>query len=1033
MNQLLAEAPNDELSALVCSAGKARMWNRVPLSALVAGSVRDGVMSVVRDLCSSLGYAPGLRLEERADGGWQLALADPSGDEVLVPVADDDGFAWPLTLVDRAQKHLPPSADVPWVAGPSERSLRADLDRYVRDALSLGAEETAKVLLTLRLLGLRALDVSVFRRMVVQYACLHLAGQFEAWFKWTTLMYWFSCMSVGRVEYKNVSSEPGGLLLSSVKPKRPEGLTAFIAGAIGPGNVYRFLTDCRRQCRVRGSLRDWSVPDTIKQMKDQCAPVTARLRDAALREHRRVLTQPVQHSELDRIRLRLVALSCEAVVDSIYPRESLGMGPHTYQRATATTQVLVQTPSCSASFEKGRSEGGAVSSIMTRLDTLLPSPATEPTRCAGGDMMPSPYVSHELRHGADWVPDERERDDDASHSSGSDLSDPLTLLPASAESARLAVSAAVLDWRIRRMRKGGPPRRIKCTPLVVADPCKARPITKGESIPYWLALHLQRCLHGNLRRHPNFVLTGTMLDPEIVERVVLPGHSYGQHLFSADFKSATDLLDPWVSRRIAHLISDRLGLHRVMREIFDASLVGHEIHWDALYGGTGIQMRGQLMGSPTSFPVLCIANAACIHAAYSLHLEEILDAENGGLHYSCGCMKFLGRFVRTENGRRVPCPIPLMSKGRPVLPFLVNGDDALSTGCMGFYAHLTSFYSAAGLQLSPGKNIVSDVFAEMNSVRMIVHHDDRPGPFLEHGHGYRATPVPCVMSGIAFTPTRDDRLDPLAEIESLADVAWQLIDRGWPEWREDLLATFVAGRPELLHPALRRIPWWGPKCLGCLGLPPFPRRGRLAWSPEQLKWMAYFRGLSTGRLEEEWRNVWRRGKTISAPVHDFVSRHLKGIDGYWVDIAENDWEQPEAPSDAQYAAIAQAAVFGHRLLPSDRSVDVSARGQAITSFVDKTWRKAQRVPDHMSDWSSIQRALHARRAPRKWVYDSSELTPVYLDLRDLAVLNSGSIVLPPESNFGYGRAADAPLAGFSKPSWLRDDEPFFQFPEVANP
>lgn len=977
------------------------MWNRASASTLVAASARDGVMTVIEGLCSTLGFDSAYALEERTNGGWQLVLADPVGGRQVVPVPDPEAFRFPLTLVERSKELLRADTVDCDVANVNLGRHNRDVRDYFRTACDLAVEETSKVLLTLRVLGLRSLDVSVFRRMVVQYGCLHLAGQFEAWFKWTTLMYWFSCMSTGRLDYKNVRSEEGAILQLSVQPKRPDGLTAFVAGTIGPGCVYRFLVHSREMCRTRGQLRDWVIPDTIKQMKDQCAPVTAVLKDSALIDHRKVLTSPLVHHGSQGPLLSELSESLRAVVHSIYPDERLEFGPQPVQRTSASTRVPVQTPSCSASFEKGRSEGGAVTSIMTRLSDHLPPPATQPNRRAAGVQVTEPLPSRDIRR---FVPEMCEQcpDGHSLPSDGTRSDDELHDVPEAADACRTAITYARADWHIRLMTSKylDRPRRIRCTPLIVCDPCKARPITKAESLPYWLALHLQRCLHGNLRKHPNFVLTGTMLDPEIVEEVVLPAHSHGQSLFSADFKSATDLIDPMLCRLTAGLISDRLGLHHVFHEIFQSSLVGHEIHWDSLYGGVGIQRRGQLMGSPTSFPVLCIINAACIHAAYTLHLREIADGLNGhsdctGYHVvrpSCKCLRFLAPYLGLKHGRHIAKPIPLLRSGRPSLPFLVNGDDALSTGCMGFYAHLTAFYRAAGLQLSPGKNIVSTCIAEMNSVRMVVHHDDRPGPLLERGHGYRATPIPCVMSGIAFTPTRDDRLDPLAEIESLSDVAWQLIDRGLPEWRGELLDLFTAGRPELRHPALCRIPWWGPKHLGCLGLPPYPKRGDLAWSPEQLKWMAYFRGLANSRLEEDWRNLWRRGKTISAPVHDWVTKSLRRGDGHWVWDAVHRWEQDDHEHDSQYAALAQAAVFGNKLLPNEREVDVRERGRAITRFVDAVWKRAQRVPDSMATMASLQRAMHAPSHPRHWVWDSPIPPPVEVDLRDFAILHDGAVV-----------------------------------------
>jgi len=112
----------------------------------------------------------------------------------------------------------------------------------------------------------------------------------------------------------------------------------------------------------------------------------------------------------------------------------------------------------------------------------------------------------------------------------------------------------------------------------------------------------------------------------------------------------------------------------IFRAVLYRSFVKYE---DKTGLGTTYQKNGQLMGSPLSFPILCLCNLIM----YWLALEEYLEVE-----------------VDVRD-----------------LPVLVNGDDILFRTNHAFYEIWKKYISEAGFELSLGKNYVHTEFLSVNS------------------------------------------------------------------------------------------------------------------------------------------------------------------------------------------------------------------------------------------------------------------------------------------------------------------------------
>jgi hypothetical protein len=230
--------------------------------------------------------------------------------------------------------------------------------------------------------------------------------------------------------------------------------------------------------------------------------------------------------------------------------------------------------------------------------------------------------------------------------------------------------------------------------IAIADTFKPRVISQAVTPPYWAVTAIQKLVHGALQSLPEFRLTKetpdhdiTMIVNEVIGSVTLGGS--GPNAFravSGDYKASTDNLNPDLSDLIVALISEEAGLDPAVHELFRACLTGHVLHAEGDSRSSLPQTWGQLMGSPASFPILCIANLAVV----------LLGLRRGE--------KILG-----QPRRRV---------GRSGV--VINGDDVGFVACPGPTAAWKKSSHDFGLPPSPGKNFLSDQFVQVNSKMFMV-------------------------------------------------------------------------------------------------------------------------------------------------------------------------------------------------------------------------------------------------------------------------------------------------------------------------
>lgn len=231
---------------------------------------------------------------------------------------------------------------------------------------------------------------------------------------------------------------------------------------------------------------------------------------------------------------------------------------------------------------------------------------------------------------------------------------------------------------------------LRVVPVGLPEPFKVRVISKGPAAAYFRASVIQKVVHSALQRDPGFQLTKESPDNDIVDvlnkTVGTNTLKRDQGYISGDYTAATDNADPLLAEFIVNCLADALRLSDSQRTLFVDALVNHV---EALTGF--LQRNGQLMGSPVSFPVLCIMNKAVTMAALMIH-----------------------RPASKVTSRK--------------LGVAVNGDD------LGFKANVEEYRTwmevAAeyGLTPSVGKNFWSRDFIQLNSQMFVM---DRKSDLLE--------------------------------------------------------------------------------------------------------------------------------------------------------------------------------------------------------------------------------------------------------------------------------------------------------------
>jgi hypothetical protein len=344
-------------------------------------------------------------------------------------------------------------------------------------------------------------------------------------------------------------------------------------------------------------------------------------------------------------------------------------------------------------------------------------------------------------------------------------------------------------------------------PLSLPEAAKTRTITTGPSSLYFVLKPLQKKMWRILASHPCFTLTGQVISPDYIQERMSKTLPLNKKFASIDYKNATNLIDGRASEIVCDEICKVMQLAPDIAFLFKRSLTGHIMidpsgKPNMVPPKSEPQRNGQLMGSITSFPILCIINAAICR--WTLELDQ---------------------------GRKIDRTISLRDA-----KLCVNGDDALMPLTDFGYSVWARIGSYVGLHKSIGKVYFSRRFLNMNSTSFryrsepwsvkVVEDLKAGGSHFEKACYYRQTPY--INMGLVMGMTRSGMSNPNKEgtIGSRCRDMIRLCPKFLIPERgkncvyvlaERVLATYIFQNIGKLREAC--IPWFIPEQFGGLGLP----------------------------------------------------------------------------------------------------------------------------------------------------------------------------------------------------------------------
>lgn len=210
--------------------------------------------------------------------------------------------------------------------------------------------------------------------------------------------------------------------------------------------------------------------------------------------------------------------------------------------------------------------------------------------------------------------------------------------------------------------------------VLVPEPAKFRIVTCGDPFLYTYVQPLQSELLKAWALHP----CSTMRVPDL--GAYMAEWPRREYFVSGDYKSATDLLNVNASRYVLEQICMRWHVPIKLAEAAMLTLSGTTLQYPVdvtLAEESVVQTNGQLMGSPLSFPLLCIIN--------------------------------LSTWLQATSDRRCRGRLPV------IYDALINGDDIGFPASRKEYERWKTAANSVGFQLSLGKSYLSREIALINS------------------------------------------------------------------------------------------------------------------------------------------------------------------------------------------------------------------------------------------------------------------------------------------------------------------------------
>jgi hypothetical protein len=320
----------------------------------------------------------------------------------------------------------------------------------------------------------------------------------------------------------------------------------------------------------------------------------------------------------------------------------------------------------------------------------------------------------------------------------------------------------------------------------LAEALKIRTISKGPASTYFVLKPLQQFLWSCVEKSSCATFIGTPITSELLSNVFKNKKFFnplaGDKILSADYSDATNNIDPDASFAALDEMCLAAGVSEELSLLGKKALTGHYVFDPDLRGkgdksvgdqAYSRQEWGQLMGSPMSFPVLCVINLA----VYRLSMEL------------CA-------------GHKIALKDAALS---------VNGDDAVLGGGEMLEEIWSTTCALIGLVPSVGKVYFHKTYLNMNSAGF------RMDPVTLNCTRIKHVNMGLMMGLGRSAPMNGGPPDIYADV---GNYGVQL---------HDLIATCPTGMERVCHemfirlrPLLKkiRVPWYVPKEYGGLGFPP---------------------------------------------------------------------------------------------------------------------------------------------------------------------------------------------------------------------
>nr|UJQ92836.1 MAG: putative RNA-dependent RNA polymerase [Narnaviridae sp.] len=508
-----------------------------------------------------------------------------------------------------------------------------------------------------------------------------VSGLMEKYLKWATATLWASS------------------LLQTELPPSPDFLPDGFSYHLFPStdNCWKELVS--ESIKRKVALRRWFVAfcKDIYFTKNASLPVDQSFIQENLDKHKKILvsdspSDPLSNSLYGAMR-RAIKLSCNEIfgenqqedfdlsIDEIFENQLASFNGQTvnirdYDRMWTAHVKRVKrynkerscpsrVPSCGASFSSNRKLGGALYDIIDSDDLRLPEPSDG-------------YLVGYTRFKGDLRVELRSPHD----------------------------PAVYCESEISSYRRALCGEAVEATVVPLLEAFKVRTITKGDADQYHLARRWQSVIHARMRKHPACALIGRPCNSSFLSNRF--GNNSDMTDFpegffvSGDYESATDLLHPALSEYAQECISHALKIPVEDQMVLNRCLTQHRLHYEKNDSGYQ-QTWGQLMGSPTSFPVLCLINLAATKLAEEAYEAEVRE----------------GRPVTYRELAKDPqWRVSLRDSS-----LMVNGDDILFWGrSPRHYEIWKQITKGCGLKFSLGKNYTHPSVAIINSEMYFLNH-----------------------------------------------------------------------------------------------------------------------------------------------------------------------------------------------------------------------------------------------------------------------------------------------------------------------